>query len=326
MKYIDTHAHIAPDTNYDAIISSMDASGVSHIGIMPRGGSEESDVLDFYAQYPDRVLPFYGGSDIQTLFMEGGVKVETEGMKFFRGYREEWWGERLDEIMGYFEQELTAAPYKGIGELRIRHYGNGPRIPEKEHDYDFPADSNFMFRLVNLAAKLNLPVAVHMECETKGEYLSFLHRQAEKDTLLMLERLLAHNRSARIIWAHLGRASPEQLDGMLERHPNLYTDISDIMPQGQHACGVSSEALEVYAEYTLKNSIIDDGGHLKPEWKRVFEKNSSRIMMGTDAMSAKGYGKMYQALTDQIHDVLSELSEDAGRMIAFGNAQKVFAI
>jgi predicted TIM-barrel fold metal-dependent hydrolase len=326
MDCIDTHAHIAPDTRYDEIISSMDAAQVSRIGIMPRGGAEESDVMEFYSRYSDRVIPFYGGSDIQTIFMEGGKKRETPGMKYFHGYREEWWNERLDEFLGCLEHELTAAPYKGIGELRIRHYGNGPAMPEKEHDYDFPADSTFMFRLIDLSARLKLPVAVHMECEAKGEYICFLHRQAEKDTLPMLERLLEHNRSAVIIWSHLGRAAPEVLDGMLERHPNLHTDISDVLPRGRHGRGISSAALSVFAEYPFKNSILDEGGQLRDEWRRLFEKHSNRIMMGTDAMSAKGYGKMYRSLTDQIRDVLSSLSEQASKLIASGNARRVFAL
>jgi predicted TIM-barrel fold metal-dependent hydrolase len=326
MNCIDTHAHIAPDTDFDAIVTSLDAAGVSHVGIMPRGGSEESDVLDFHSRHPDRVVPFYGGSDIQTIFMEGSWTSEEPGMKYFRGYRAEWWDERLAGYLAYLEQELTRAPYKGIGELRIRHYGNGPKMPEKEHDYDFPADSGFMFALADLAARLHIPIAVHMEAECRGEFIRFLGRQARADNLPMLERLLEHNREARIIWAHLGRARPEVLAGMLDRHPNLYTDISDVMPRGRRASRIPRDSLQVFAEYVLKNSIVDDAGKLLPEWKPVFEKHADRIMIATDARSAKGYGPMYLALTDQIRDVLSELSAPAAASIASGTARKVFRI
>lgn len=326
MRCIDTHAHIAPDTSFKEIISSMDSAEVSHIGIMPRGGAEESDVMEFHSLYPDRVIPFYGGSDIQTIFMEGSVKKETPGIKYFYGYREEWWNERLDEYLDYLEKELTIAPYKGIGELRIRHYGNGPDMPEKEHDYDFPADSYFMFRLIDLTARLKMPIAIHMECEAKGEHIQFLNSKAERDTLPMFERLLQHNRSAPIIWSHLGRAAPDVLDDMLGRHPNLYTDISDVLPTGRYACGISPEALNVFAEYPLKNSILDQKGDLREEWRVLFEKHSGRIMMATDAMSGKGYGKMYEALTNQIRHVLSSLSDDAQRKISFGNARQVFSL
>jgi len=326
MNCIDTHAHIAPDTDFESVIRSLDTAGVSHIAIMPRGGSEESDVIDFHREFPDRVIPFYGGSDIQTIFMEGSRKREVPGMKYFEGYREDWWNERLAEYMSYLESELTSAPYRGIGELRIRHYGNGPQMPEKEHDYDFPADSGFMFALADLAGRLDLPIAVHMEAECRGEFIRFLGKPAAKDNFPMLERLLAHNRKTRIIWAHLGRARPEVLDAMFDRHPNLYSDISDVMPRGRRASGIPRDSLQVFAEYVLKNSIVDEGGQLLPEWRPVFEKHADRIMMATDAMSAKAYGPMYSALTGQIRDVLSVLPGEAAEKIAAANARRVFRI
>ncbi len=326
MRLIDTHAHIAPDTDYDAVIESMDAADVSHIGIMPRGGSEESDVVDFYSRYPDRVLPFYGGSDIQTVLMEGSAKAAMPGMKFFQGYRAEWWSEWLDDVMAHLESELRAAPYKGIGEIRLRHYGNGPVMPEKEHDYDFPADSEFMRRVIDLAARLNLPVAIHLEAEAEGEHIAFLGKPAARSTVPAFERLVSHNREARVIWSHLGRASPKVIDQVLQSHPNLYTDISDVLPCGQNACGCSAASLEVFAEYPLKNSIVDENGRLKEAWRVLFERYPDRIMLGTDSMSAKGYGAMYRALTDQLRDVLAELSPATASKIAGGTAREVFGV
>ena len=325
MIFIDTHAHVSPCTDCDEIIRNMDESNVSQIGIMPRGGAEEAEVVDFYTRYPDRVIPFYGGSDIQTLLIEGGERIEKPGMKYFGNYRDAWWDEWLDEIMEYLERELTAVPYRGIGELRIRHYGSGPAMPEKANDYDFPADSAFMFRLVDLAAKLDLPVSVHMEAETEGELIEFLDKPAKKSTMPMFERLAEHNRQAKLIWAHLGRAAPDVLEGVLERNPNIYTDISDVFPYGHTGCCVSEVSLDRFREYTLKNCIVDTTGVLKPEWRPVFERYCDRVMMGTDAMSAKAFA-MYGALTDQIRDVLSVLDEKAARKIASENANRVFKL
>lgn len=326
MSHIDTHAHIAPCTDHAEIIASMDAAGVGHIAIMPRGGAEEAEVLDFFKAFPDRVIPFFGGSDIQTLFMQGGERIGKPGMTYFKGYRNDWWEEWLEEIMAYLESEMTSAPYRGIGELRLRHYGNGPGLPEKEHDYDFPTDSPFMLRLVDLAAKLGLPVAIHLEAETEGEVIQFTNAKAVRSTMPMLERLAAHNREATIIWAHLGRAAPDVLAGVLERNPNIYTDISDVFPYGHCGCGVSEGSLDVFREYTVKNCIVDTSGRLKPEWRPVFEQFADRIMMGTDAMSSKAYGNMYQALVHQIEDVLGEIDAAAAKMIAETNARAVFRL
>jgi predicted TIM-barrel fold metal-dependent hydrolase len=210
--------------------------------------------------------------------------------------------------------------------MRLRHYGTGPAMPEKEHDYDFSADSEFMRRVVGLAGRLHLPIAIHLEAEAEGDHVAFLGKSAARSTVPAFERLLADNRGARVIWSHLGRASPEVIDRMLRSHPNLYTDVSDVQPCGRHACGCSAAALEVFAEYPLKNSIIDENGRLKDAWRALFERYPDRIMLGTDAMSAKGYGPMYRALTDQLRDVLAELSPATASKIAGGTAREVFCI
>lgn len=327
MRYIDIHSHVAPGVNFEEIIEDINANDVSHIGIMPRGGANEDQVLAFYENYPDRVIPFYGGCAIQTLLMQGSnISMNKETVIFFQGYRKDWWGENLEQSIEKIEKDLKGAPYRGIGEIRLRHYGNGPTVPEKEHDYNFPVDSPFMFRLVDLAAKLNLPVAIHMEAESRGEYIEFLGKSADEDTVSAFERLLDHNKDVLIIWCHLGRANPAVVRVMLDRHPNLYTDISDVQPRSNNAKGVSQASLEIFREYTLKNSVINANGRLREDWKRLFTSYPDRIMISCDAMSPKCYGKMYSALMNELKNILSQLTPDAAEMIAHKNAKKVFSL
>lgn len=183
-----------------------------------------------------------------------------------------------------------------------------------------------MFRLVDLAARLRLPVAIHMEAESKGEYIEFLGRVADEDTVPALERLLARNKDTLIIWCHLGRANPEVVKGMLDRHPNLYVDISDVHPRGNNARGGSPESLAIFREYTLKNSVIDEDGRLGEDWKRLFMSYPDRIMISCDAMSSKCYGKMYTALMNELKNILSQLTLDVAEMIASQNAKKIFRV
>lgn len=327
MEYVDTHSHIAPDVDLVEVIETINANGVSHIGIMPRGGAKESQVIDFYERYPNRVIPFYGGSSIQTLLCQGSnISINREEIIFFRGYRKDWWEKNLEQSIEQIEKELKGAPYRGIGELRLRHYGNGPKVPEKAHDYNFPADSPFMLRLVDLAARLGLPVAIHMEAESKGEYIEFVGKSADEGTIPPFERLLDHNKDALIIWCHLGRATPEVVKRMLDKHPNLYVDISDVQPRSDNARGVSAASLAVFWEYTLKNSIIDENGRLGENWKNVFMSYPERIMISCDAMSSKNYGRMYSALMNELKNVLSQLTPEAAQMIAYQNAMKIFRI
>jgi len=327
MKYIDTHSHIAPGVDFAEVIESIDANDVFNIAIMARGGTKEDPVIELHERYPGRVIPFYGGQAIQALLMQGSsISINQEQILFFQGYREEWWEKNFEESIEQMERDIRRVPYRGIGEIRLRHYGNGTKIPEKQHDYNFSADSLFMFRLVDLAAELGLPVAIHMEAESQGEYIEFLGKPAEKDTVPSFERLLDHNKDALIIWCHLGRTTPDVMRRMLDNHPNLYSDISDVLPRGDNARGVAPASLEVFWEYTLKNSIIGEDGRLGEDWKEVFKSYPDRIMIGCDAMSSKAYGKMYSALMNELKNILSQLDPETAHMIAYENAKKVFKI
>ena len=113
---------------------------------------------------------------------------------------------------------------------------------------------------------------------------------------------------------------------MLDKHPNLYVDISDVQPRGDNARGASSTSLAIFWEYTLKNSIIDENGHLGENWKKLFMSYPDRIMIACDAMSSKNYHKMYSALMNELKNVLSQLSPEAAQMIAYQNAKKIFRI
>ncbi len=124
-----------------------------------------------------------------------------------------------------------------------------------------------------------------MEAESKGEYIEFVGKSADEDTVPRLERLLEHNKDTVIIWCHLGRANPAVVKAMLDKHPNLYTDISDVQPRANNAKGVSPESLAIFKEYTLKNSVIDENGHLGEGWVRLFMSYPDRIMISCDAMS-----------------------------------------
>jgi Tat protein secretion system quality control protein TatD with DNase activity len=327
VQYVDTHSHIAPGVDFEQVIEGINANNVSHIGIMPRGGATEEEVVEFHKRYPDRVIPFYGGCAIQSLLTQGSnVSINKEDIVFFQGYRQDWWERNLEKLIEQIEKDLKGAPYRGIGEIRLRHYGNGPKVPEKQHDYNFPANSPFMFRLVDLAAKLSLPVAIHMEAESKDEHIKFLGKSADEDTPPPFERLLNHNKDALIIWCHLGRATPEVVKRMLDKHPNLYTDISDVQPRGNNTIGVSPASLAIFWEYTLKNSIIDEDGCLGENWKKLFMNYPDRIMIGCDAMSSKNYGRMYSALMNELKNILSQLSSEVAQMIAYENVKKIFKI
>jgi len=64
----------------------------------------------------------------------------------------------------------------------------------------------------------------------KNDVVIDIHMEATDETISAIGRLLAHNRNAKIIWAHagwsvLGMATANAWERLMARHPNLYGSI-----------------------------------------------------------------------------------------------------
>jgi hypothetical protein len=83
------------------------------------------------------------------------------------------------------------------------------------------------------------------------------------------ERLLAYNRNAKIIWAHVGwcntgRRTPALCTALLERHPNLYMSFKigrDSMPETRP---------------------LAEDLRIKPEWLSLIRTYPERFLIGSD--------------------------------------------
>jgi len=137
-----------------------------------------------------------------------------------RGETQTWFTD--PDALAYVEALLEKNQYATIGEF---------------HLYGEDADLAIPKRIVELAQQYNL----------------ILHAHSDADAV---ERLLAQNNSVKVIWAHSGFDSPEDIADMLSKHDRLWADLAF-------------------------RSEVGSGG-LSKAWRQLFEDHPTRMMLGTD--------------------------------------------
>ncbi|MDB4222648.1 amidohydrolase [Granulosicoccus sp.] len=138
-----------------------------------------------------------------------------------RGELSTWFTD--DAALAYVERLLATNKYASIGEFHL--YGEN-------------ADLEIPRRIVQLAAEHNL----------------ILHAHSDADAV---ERLLAQDPTVKVLWAHSGFESPDDIAAMLEKHDRLWADLAF-------------------------RSEVGSGGQLSEDWIELFTRFPDRMMLGTD--------------------------------------------
>lgn len=205
------------------------------------GGTEDDYGIPKMSQlYPRRVVSLYGGRALRLLYrvVKRGSYTDREELKFVR----------------LIEQAMQSDKYKGFGEIGLYHM---PTV--KRANLTIKADHPWMLKLADIAARYDVPIDIHME--------------ATDDSLTALQRLLAHNRNAKIIWAHagwseLGTATADVWERLMARHRNLYGSIKHRTPTKQ------PPSPEV--------NVRGRSGRIEADWLHLFERFPDRFMIGAD--------------------------------------------
>jgi predicted TIM-barrel fold metal-dependent hydrolase len=143
---------------------------------------------------------------------------------------------------------LASGRFKGIGEISAVHFPS-PGLPEADYD---PMGQT-MRGIMLLARRYRVPVMVHVEVTRLRE----------------LGALLETFPDVAVIWAHGGYTPLFVARRMLERHPNLYYELSArTWPRHPRS-----------PDYT----ILRDGRQVWPEWLELIEAKPDRFVVGTDA-------------------------------------------
>jgi hypothetical protein len=169
-------------------------------------------------------------------------------------------------IYDLIEAEYKRGYFRGVGEFHI--YGEA-------------AQRQLVKRVVDFAAERNLYLLAH--CDEAA-----------------LSILLAHNRSAKIIWAHTGFSTPTaRVRELLETYPELTGELS------------------------YRGGLTDGEGKLAAEWRELFARHSDRFLLGSDTwINERWFG--YDTIMHTYRGWLAQLPEAQARRIAHGNAERLF--
>ena len=169
-------------------------------------------------------------------------------------------------IYDLIEAEYKRGYFRGVGEFHI--YGNTAQAP-------------LVKQVVDFAAARNLYLLAH----------------CDEAALLIL---LAHNRSAKIIWAHTGfSTSTRRVRELLETNPELMGELS------------------------YRGGLSEGGGKLAAEWRELFARHSDRFLLGSDTwINERWFG--YDTIMQTYRGWLAQLPEEQAKRIAHGNAERLF--
>ncbi|MDC7236122.1 MAG: amidohydrolase family protein [Spirochaetales bacterium] len=115
-----------------------------------------------------------------------------------------------------------------------------------------------------------------------------------------VEKLFELEPDVKILWAHAGMSDPPSvISDMFDRYENLWTDIS------------------------IREREIAPGGILDPDWEALFLRHPDRITIGSDTW-VNSQWERYESIISFDREWLNQLPDDTARMIAYGNAERLF--
>lgn len=319
---IDTHVHVLPGKNLDfanAIenaITKMDRYGIATAILMspPRSRkvSQNFDYPDFTAalkKYPGRFLVVGGGGTLNLTLHANRDPALVD--------------EKIKEVFAHEARKIASDDVIGFGEIGSLHISLATK-----HAYSFvPADHPLLKVLADVAADRNIPIDLHMDAVSTpmkpSPHLARLPNNPDlfPETLTGLDRLLAHNPKARIIWAHggtdhLGDFGPAVIGAMMARHDNLFVSLKVVGPKAG-----------------TYNRLFTPGA-INPEWLSLLRRFPDRFVIGTDSFFVEtntlGPGAQFAANSDNrlkaTRVFLSLLPADLARKISRENALLLYSL
>lgn len=313
--YIDVHAHLfavqarGVDDYSGAAQAAMRAMGelgaLKMIVVPPPFPPDHPNGYDFEAllpiatRHPDKLAIMGGGGILNPMLVEAVRAGQVSPA--------------LRQRFTQAAESLAARPIVGFGELAVEHLSLGTLHPY----LGVPADHPLLLALSDIAAKHNLPIDLHMEAVERPADLDSRYRSPPNPARLMpnieaLERLLAHNRATRILWAHAGWDNTGQRTAALTRrllaaHPNLYI------------------SLKMGPDSLAANRPFERGIGLDPEWATLLIDRSDRFLIGTDQFYvASNSSRRFPQHPASGRTLLDALPEDIARRIGIENPLRVF--
>ena len=253
---------------------------MSFLACSTANASDELPIADTHVHYshdsvemtpPERVIELMRSANLKFALVsssdDNGTQLLTDlapdlivpGLRPYRrrGELNSWFTD--EDALAYVERLLSENKYASIGEFHLSGADADLEIPR---------------RIVQLAAEYNL----------------ILHAHSDTDAV---ERLLAQDPTVKVLWAHSGFDSPEDIANMLEKHDRLWADLAF-------------------------RSDVGSGGGLSEEWMQLFTRFPDRMMLGTDTYTPE---RMYfiPEHAEAARAWLSSLPTDLAEKVAWRN-------
>ena len=222
----------------------------------------------------------------------------------------------MQDVVRRYSDELRRA--QGV-EVQIRVGLNSGEVVVRSIGSDLRMDYSAVGQTTNLAARMEqlaAPGSIRLTAETLHLAEGFVQVtplgpvpvKVLAEPVEVFELVGAGAQGRRAVG---GRGDAGIIRRMLGQHPNLLCELSqrDDRPLPN-------------PEVRQRGMITDDARQLKADWKALLEDHSDRFLVGTD--SAKP--EHYQGIIDFFRAVLVQLTPDAARRLAHGNALRVFRL
>jgi hypothetical protein len=331
--YIDTHMHLGGLADFgvrpsletylaaaENLVRTMDELEIEKAVVVtvpaktPGGGTGVGDrefIIEAVAQHPGRLFLMDGGATLKPIIEATDPSAVTP------------------QLQADFErqaEEILDAGAIGFGEMISLHF-----CLSANHSYQWtPADHPLFLALADVAARRDVPIDIHMEVvpeeiPTPANLLQACSQNPARlpASLSAFERLLAHNREAKIVWQHIGwdnigYMTVELLRSLLEAHPNLYLSLR----VEQRTVTVGSQ------NQPMPNRIVDEAGRIKAEWLALIADFPDRFLVGSDEFigSAGGLTNRPSASFRQTWAMIAQLPPDLARKVGRENALRVYGL
>ena len=324
IEWIDVHAHPiggrGQTQDYggavQAALATMEQAGIAKMVLMPPpqvyGSLPPFDYESFafaVKQHPARLAFLGGGGSLNPMIQEAAGETAIS--------------DRLRRRFDEKANEIIREGAVGFGEMTAHHLSHLPGHPYESVAADHP----LFLLLADIAARHDAVIDLHFdvvaEDMTAPEWLASPNPSTLRANLDPFERLLEHNRKARIVWAHagsdmLGHWTVELSRRLLETHPNLYMSIR--MGPGR----------------APQNHPLTGEGRLRPEWLGLLQDFPDRFVLGTDqfipspTVRGMGPGMMFAQRAPMIRQrtrmLLHVLPPDLARKIGYENAIRLYKL
>ncbi len=301
--YIETHTHFDEkdiDGSIRSALAALDRQNAAKIffQMLPDtfdhpGHYDAEVILPAAKKYPGKLAVLGGGGTLNAMIQQSVAS-----------------GDRSSGLRTKFRnraEELLREGIVGFGEMTAEHFdGTTP--------YQYaPADHPLFLLLADIAAQHDVPIDLHMEAVPAEMPLPSGLKSPPNparlhENIKAFERLLAHNRRVKIIWAHFGAdatgyRTPDLARRLLKAHSNLYIEIK-------------ADPLNPGKNYPLLD------GKIKPNWLELYQDFPDRFIIGTDQHYPEPQTSEQRWQTVVL--LLNQLPENLRRKIGMENVLHIY--